>query len=279
MSEERPVEDLVTWELDDDGIATITIDRADKGNSLTMDMRDRLADLFIDASGDLRVRVIVLAAAGDRHFCTGADVRGGSKREPKPRPEDAPDRATGDVARMIRIGWQRLIAAILDCDKPVIGRINGTAAGGGLHLALAPDLVIAADSARFISAFVRRGIAPDAGGAYLIPRLVGPQRAKQLMFFGDDLPASEAERWGLINRCVPADELDAAVDEWAARLAAAPTQAIVASKTMINRSLDSDRETAFLEEAYFQELVQGTHDAREGMMSFVERRDPEFKGW
>ena len=113
----------------------------------------------------------------------------------------------GDAARLIRTGWQRLVAAVLDCEKPVIAAVNATAAGGGMHLALACDLVIAAEEAKFIEVFVRRGIAPDAGGAYLLARLIGPQKAKELFFFGDDVPAREAERLGLVNKVVPRAEL------------------------------------------------------------------------
>jgi len=180
---------------------------------------------------------------------------------------------------MIRTGWQRLISAILDCEKPVIAAVNGTAAGGGAHLALACDLVVMAESARIIEIFVRRGIAPDAGGAYLLPRLIGPAKAKELVFFGDDVSAAEAERLGLVNKVVPADQLEKAVQEWAERLASGPTKAIGAAKWLINRSMDSDRATAFVEEAWAQELVNGTADAREGMTSFVERRSAEFQGW
>jgi 2-(1,2-epoxy-1,2-dihydrophenyl)acetyl-CoA isomerase len=180
---------------------------------------------------------------------------------------------------MIRYGWQRLITAILDCEKPVIAAVNATAAGGGMHLALACDLVLAAEEAKFIEVFVRRGIAPDAGGGYLLPRLVGPQRAKELFFFGDDLPAREAERLGLVNRVVPRVELTALVADWARRLAAGPTKAIGMAKFLANRSLDTDRATALWDEAVAQELVVGTEDSREGLAAFAERRSPVFKGW
>ena len=162
------VDDLIRSDVDG-GIARLTIDATDRGNSLTAAMRDRLADRFVEASADLRVRVVVLRGAGDRHFCTGAAL-GGPQPAGPPRPEGAPDRAAGDVARTIRTGWQRLVASVLDCEKPVIAAVNGTAAGGGAQLALACDLVVMAESAKFIEVFVRRGIMPDAGGCYLLPR-------------------------------------------------------------------------------------------------------------
>ena len=112
----------------------------------------------------------------------------------------------GDASRMIRRGWQRLVGALQDCEKPVVAAVNGTAAGGGAHLALACDLVVMAESARLIEVFVRRGIMPDACGAYLLPRMIGLHRAKELMFLGDDVGAAEADRIGLVNKVVPADQ-------------------------------------------------------------------------
>ena len=176
MADERPLTELIRTELDDAGVARITIDRPEAGNSLTADMRDRLTETFEELSATLGVRAIVLTGAGERHFCTGAGLGGAQKPEP-PRPEGAPDRALGDVARLVRRGWQRLVASILDCEKPVVAAVNGTAAGGGANLVLACDLVVMADSARLIEVFVQRGIIPDAGGCYLLPRIVGLQRA------------------------------------------------------------------------------------------------------
>jgi 2-(1,2-epoxy-1,2-dihydrophenyl)acetyl-CoA isomerase len=267
--------DLVRYELDG-GVARITIDRAEARNALTAQMRDRLTALLEEASADLHVRVVLLTGKATS-FCTGADLRGGQSRAP--RPTDAPDMAVGDVARLIRRGWQRLIEAVLDCEKPVVAAVNGTAAGAGAHLALACDLVIAAESARFIEVFVRRGIIPDAGGAYLLARLVGPQRAKELLFFGDDVPADRAVELGLVNRVVPDADLDTAVEEWVQRLVVAPTRALAQTKALVNRALESDRAGAFAEEASAQELIQGTADAQEGIRSYVERRQPKFHGW
>lgn len=259
------------------GIMTLTLDRQDTHNALDYLTREAIVERLAWASADLAVRAVILTGAGERAFCTGADLRVPVPAPPKP--EGAPPRAAGDAARVIRIGWQALITAVLDCEKPVIAAVNGTAAGAGFHLALACDLVIASETAKFVPVFVRRGIAPDAAGAYLLARLVGPQKAKELYFFGDDLPAAEALRIGLINRVVPAAELQGTAREWANRLASGPTKSIGMTKMLVNRALDLDREAALGEEAWAQEIVMTSEDAQEGIRAFVERRDPEFKGW
>lgn len=252
----------------DAGVAHLTLDRPEALNALTPDQRELLIELLADASADPDVRVVVVTGTG-RGFCAGADLRGGAA---------GGERVAGDVARMIRQGAQRLIAAVLDCEKPVIAAVNGTAAGLGAHLALACDLVLAAESAKFIEVFVRRGLVPDGGGAYLLPRLIGPHRAKELMFFGDALCAADAERLGLVNRVVPDAELDKTARDWAARLAVGPTRALALTKQLVNASLDGDRTAAFAAEAAAQEINMTTADAQEGVRSFVERRSPEYRG-
>ncbi len=259
------------------GVLWVTLNRPDMGNAMTADMNAQLATWVEEASADLSVRCLVIAGAGEKGFCTGADLR--ASRAPSPRPSGAPTPAMGEVARVIRIGWQRLIGSLIDCEKPVIAAVNGTAAGGGMHLALACDLVVAAEGSRFIEAFVRRGIAPDAGGAYLLTRLVGLQKAKELLFFGEAISATEAERIGLVNRVVPRDELAQVVKQMAASLAQGPTKAIGAAKWLANRALETDRSTSFWEEAMVQEMVQQSEDAHEGVKSFVERREPRYVGW
>ncbi|KUO10884.1 enoyl-CoA hydratase/isomerase family protein [Streptomyces sp. DSM 15324] len=249
-------------------VAFLTLNRPEALNALTGDLREQLIRTLSEASADPAVRAVVLTGAG-RGFCAGADLRGGA---------GAGERVAGDVARMIRLGAQRLIAAVLDCEKPVIAAVNGTAAGLGAHLALACDLVLAAESARFIEVFVRRGLVPDGGGAYLLPRLVGPQRAKELMFFGDAVGAADAERLGLVNRVVPDGELEKTAGEWAARLATGPTRALALTKHLVNTSLGTDRATAFAAEATAQEINMTTADASEGVTSFLERRAAEFRG-
>ncbi|MEU6508669.1 enoyl-CoA hydratase-related protein [Streptomyces sp. NPDC046942] len=250
-------------------VSYLTLDRPEALGALTPALRDRLIELLAEASADPETRAVVLTGTG-RGFCAGADLRGGGS--------GAGERVAGDVARTLRLGAQRLIAAVLDCEKPVIAAVNGTAAGLGAHLALACDLVLAAESARFIEVFVRRGLVPDGAGAYLLPRLLGPQRAKELMFFGDAVPAAEAERLGLVNRVVPDGELAKTAREWATRLASGPTRALALTKQLVNTSLDADRSAAFAAEAAAQEVNMTTADAGEGLRAFTERRSPEFRG-
>ncbi|MFF2957687.1 enoyl-CoA hydratase/isomerase family protein [Streptomyces sp. NPDC057963] len=262
-----PLDSLVLHATDN-GVSWITLNRAEAMNAVTWDQRERVIALLAGASADPAVRAVVLTATG-RGFCAGADLRGAPATG---------DRVPGDVARTIRLGAQRLIAAVLDCEKPVIAAVNGTAAGIGAHLAFACDLVLAADSAKFIEVFVRRGLVPDGGGAYLLPRLIGPQRAKELMFFGDPLPAAEAERLGLVNRVVPDEELAETAGAWARRLADGPTRAIALTKQLVNASQEADRATAFAAEAMAQEINMTTQDACEGVASFVERRTAKYRG-
>ncbi|MFC9927149.1 enoyl-CoA hydratase/isomerase family protein [Streptomyces sp. NPDC127190] len=249
-------------------VAYVTIDRPEALGALTPAMRDRITELLAEASADPEVRAVVLTGTG-RGFCTGADLRGAPA---------AGERIPGDVARTLRTGAQRLIGAVLDCEKPVLAAVNGTAAGLGAQLAFACDLVLAAESARFVEVFVRRGLVPDGGGAYLLPRLVGVQRAKELMFFGDTVPAAEAERLGLVNRVVADAELAKTARAWATRLATGPTRALALTKHLVNTSLDTDRASAFAAEAWAQEINLSTADAREGLRAFAERRNAEFRG-
>jgi 2-(1,2-epoxy-1,2-dihydrophenyl)acetyl-CoA isomerase len=272
---DRPLEEQLLHRVEG-AVAWITLNRPEAQNAITPDQRNRLIELLRDAGSDLAVRAVVLTATG-KGFCTGADLR--VTRAPVARPEGAPDRAAGDVSRLLREGSQRLIAALLDCEKPVIAAVNGTAAGIGAHMAFACDLVIAAQSARFIEVFVRRALVPDGGGAYLLPRLVGPQKAKELMFFGDFLSAKDAQQLGLVNKVVADRDLEVHAREWAEKLAEGPTRALSLTKWLVNRSLESSRAEAFDDEALAQELNMGTLDAQEGVKSFVERREPDFRGW
>lgn len=274
---DAPLEEQLQHRVEN-SVAWITLNRPESGNAITPDVRNRMIDLLDEASGSLAVRAVVITAAGPKHFCTGADLRA-NRPAMVQEVEGAPDRPVGTAARMIRTGIQRLISAILDCEKPVLCALNGTAAGGGAQIAIACDLIVAADNARIIEVFVRRGLIPDGGGCYMLPRRIGLQKAKEMVFFGDDLGAAEAERIGLVNKVVPAGELEATAKEWAERLASGPTTTIGLAKRLLNRSLDVDRASAFAEEQWGVELVGHTVDQGEGVASFVERRPTEFKGW
>jgi 2-(1,2-epoxy-1,2-dihydrophenyl)acetyl-CoA isomerase len=255
----------------ENGVGWIVLNRPEARNAMNAEMRQLYLDALQRCGGDPDIRAVVLTGTG-KGFCTGADLSGaraaGGQGGP-PHPG-----ATRDAMRPS----QRVIRALWDLEKPIVAGVNGVAAGLGAHLAYACDLVIAADDARFIEIFVRRGLAVDAGGGFLLPRHVGLHRAKELVFFGDDLTAQEAERLGLVNRVVPAAELEKAVREWAERLAQGPTFAIGLSKRLLNRSLQADMDTLFVEEAFTQALVAGSEDMREGMRSFMEKRAPAFKG-
>jgi 2-(1,2-epoxy-1,2-dihydrophenyl)acetyl-CoA isomerase len=249
-------------------VAWITLNRPEQRNAVNADMRDELIHVFTDARMNAEIRALVVTGAG-KGFCTGADLSGPRREGPT---------GPGVTREIMKSSSQRLIRSLWDLEKPVIAAVNGVAAGLGSHLAFACDFVIAASEARFIEVFVRRGIAVDAGGAFLLPRLVGLQKAKELIYFGEDLSAADAMACGLVSKVVAADQLRAAAREWAEKLAQGPTLALGMSKRLLNRSLESDIDTALEEEALAQTIVTQSEDTREGMMAFMERRAPKFKG-
>ena len=266
MADEQPGIEVVT---DDDGVRRITIDRADVGNSLSPLARDALADAFLSADRDPAVRAVLLTAAGSRHFCTGAGLSADS------RPAE---RRPGDIARLLQQGWQRLIGAILDCAKPVVAAVNGTAAGAGASLVLASDLVVMSETARLIEPFVARGILPDSGAVFLLTRIVGLRRATELLMLGEPVDAARCEQLGLVNRVVAAEAVYPTALELARRLAAGPTVMLSLTKRLLAVSSESGRDRAFTEEAWAQEIVSTSHDLQEGLRAFVERREPRFRG-
>jgi 2-(1,2-epoxy-1,2-dihydrophenyl)acetyl-CoA isomerase len=258
------------------GVLTLTLDRPEAGNAINATQREALLEQLARADEDAAIRVVVLAARG-RFFCTGADLRGTPPSPP--RPEGAPERLVGDIRRTLMRAALRLVSAVLDCEKPVIAAVQGTAAGLGAHLAFACDLVVASEDATFIEVFARRGLLADALGTWLLPRMVGLQRAKELVLLAEDVPARRAYEIGLVTRVVPADGLDDEVRRLADQLAAGPTRAFTADKFLLNRSFDVDRHTLAAEEAWLVDALAATHDAQEGVASFVERRTPHFRGY
>ena len=276
MSYEENLSEKVQFEIIDQ-VAWITINNPDKGNAMSPGMRDRMTGLFESLNGQFDARAVVLTATGQKLFCPGADISVG--REYAQRPDDAPALAVGEPRRMMLRGQHPLMSSILDCELPVIAAVNGTAAGMGVHLALMCDLVLMADHAKFIEVFARRGLVPDAMGTWILPRLIGPMKTKELMFFADDIPADYALELGLCNKVVSGEELIPSAMEWAVRLATGPTKAHMFTKWLVNRSLDVDRRTITEEESWAVELNNGTMDAQEGVNSFRERRDPNWRGF
>ncbi|MGB1678169.1 MAG: enoyl-CoA hydratase/isomerase family protein [Acidimicrobiales bacterium] len=276
MSYEEDLSEKVQFEIIDQ-VAWITINNPDKGNAMSPGMRDRMTGLFESLNGQFDARAVVLTATGQKLFCPGADISVG--REYAQRPDDAPALAVGEPRRMMLRGQHPLMSSILDCELPVIAAVNGTAAGMGVHLALMCDLVMMADHAKFIEVFARRGLVPDAMGTWILPRLIGPMKTKELMFFADDIPADYALELGLCNKVVAGEELIPTAMEWAVRLATGPTKAHMFTKWLVNRSLDVDRRTITEEESWAVELNNGTLDAQEGVNSFRERREPHWRGF
>ncbi len=249
-------------------ICWVTLNRPEQRNAVNAQMRDELLQVLSDAQMSPDVRAVVLGGGG-KGFCTGADLSG---------PRAVGPSGPGATRLIMKASSQRLIRTLWELEKPTLAVVHGVAAGLGAHLAFACDLVLASTEARFIEVFVRRGLAVDAGGAFLLPRLVGVRRAKELVFFGDDLHAEEAARWGLVNRVLPPEQLEATAREWAQRLANGPTVALAMSKRLLNRSLESDLDTALEEEGLAQCIVAQSEDIQEGVRSFFERRPPNFRG-
>ena len=276
MADERPLDEQVRLEYRD-AVAWITIDRPEAGNALNPPCRDRVRDILSGLNTSHRARCAVITGAGDRFFCTGADLRH-SYGDPD-RSADVPDRVVGDARRMMLDGQHSLFAALLDCDVPTVAAVNGTAAGMGSHLALACDLVIAGDRAKFVEVFARRGLVPDALGAWLLPRIIGVRRTMELFLLAEDLTAERAHTYGLVNRVVPHEDVPTAAAEWAERLASGPSRSFALTKWLVNRSLDADRATMAHDEAVAVELNSGTEDAAEGVAAFGERRAPQWRGY
>ena len=269
-------EEELTSELRD-GVLWLTINRPDASNSIPFYVRDRLIEHFRDAHTDLAVRCIVLTAAGERHFCTGSDLR---VRPPMPpKPEGAPEFVAGSAVNMMRTGFQQLMERMQDCQKPIIVALNGTAAGGGAMLTLAADLVIAAETAKIVDVFGKQALIPDGGFLYLLPRIVGTHKAAQIVFLGDTISATEAAELGIVNRVVPADQLHAAAEEWATRIAAKPTKVLGWAKKLLHDATEIPRTATLENEAVFIELNQGTDDGKERMAAMMEKRDPVWRGW
>ena len=252
----------------DGGVVTLTIDRPERKNAITGEMWRGLAEIFDDLATRRDDRVLVITGAGDA-FCSGADLTAAAAG-------DAPSGAGASVASMRMVG--RAALRLHELPLPTIAAVNGVAAGAGCNLALGCDLIVASDRARFTEIFARRGLALDFGGSWLLPRLVGLHRAKELAFLADIIDAAEAERIGLVNRVVPHDRLFVEVDALAVRLAAMPPLQLAVIKRQLNDGSRHTMAEAIEFEDVAQALMFSSSDTAEAMIAFVEKREPRFTG-
>ena len=254
---------------EENGIATMTLNRPDKMNAFSPGMQDSMYRVVENVSRDETVRVLIITGAG-RAFCSGADVKAMAEGFDRPAPQERPREPVTE-----RISLHVLMQK---CEKPIIAAVNGAAAGGGLDLALACDIRIASDKARFAELYIRRGMIPATGGTYYLPRLVGIDKACQLIWTGDMIDAREAERIGLVTTVVPHEELENATRELAEKLAKGPPRAIQKSKRAIYQGLDMDLESTLKHVNSLVRELQQSDDHKEGARAFVEKREPVFRG-
>jgi 2-(1,2-epoxy-1,2-dihydrophenyl)acetyl-CoA isomerase len=248
-----------------EGVLTLTLNRPDALNSFNVEMKEALLAALKDAGRDKTVRVVLLTGAG-RAFSAGQDLK------------ERQDPGAADLGTELRLRYNPIILAMRRLEKPVIGAINGVAAGAGISVALACDIRIASESASLIEVFGRVGLVPDTGSSWFLPRLVGYARAAEMSFTSDPVDAATAERIGLVNRVVPADQLMAEASALATRLAKSAPIALALAKRALNRSLESTLEQALEFEAELQAIAGRSKDYAEGVAAFVDKRPASFTG-
>jgi enoyl-CoA hydratase/carnithine racemase len=251
----------------DGGVLTLTLARPDARNALSLSLIKELTAALHEAETQKAARCLVITGKGSA-FCAGGDIK------------EMKERAGKAVATKERLqgGLNKIAHSIFNMEKPVVAKVNGDAAGAGFNLALACDIVYAADTARFHASFIKVALIPDVGGSWTLPRRVGLHRAKEMLFLGESVAAADAEKMGLINRAVPAAQLDTFVNGIAHTLAAQPTKTIGLAKRAMHRGLASTFEEALEHEAYAQGYCFSTADHVEGTEAFFEKRPPNFKG-
>ena len=247
----------------DNGIVTVTLNQPRKKNAIGFEMWQQLADVFREVGANPEDRAMILTGAGG-NFCSGADLTGGS------------DDPRHQLDKMQYFGFAGL--ALHEMPTPTIAKIDGVAIGAGLNLALGCDLTVATDRARFSEIFAQRGLSLDLGGSWVLPRLVGLHKAKELALLAEIIDAKEAERIGIVNRVVSPGEIDEFVQGWAMRLASGPPLALQMSKRMLNSSLQMSLSEMLHWEGMAQTVNGFTQDGREAMAAFMEKRPPSFKG-
>ncbi len=259
-----PTYQTIQYELKD-GICTIMLNRPDVYNAFNEQMKKELNEALKEAEKNPAARCVVLRGAGDKAFCSGQDLK---------------EHAAGkrSLKESLEKSYNPMIRKIRTMEKPVIGMINGVAAGAGCSLALACDMRIMSTTAKLIEAFIRIGLVPDSGSHWFLSRLAGMAKAFEYAATGRDISAEEAERVGLVNKVVPPENLEDETMSIARQFAQAPTRAIGLIKRALNKALSSDLETILAYEAYFQQIASETEDHQEGIKSFLEKREVKFKG-
>jgi 2-(1,2-epoxy-1,2-dihydrophenyl)acetyl-CoA isomerase len=249
----------------ENGIATVTLNRPEVYNALNDEITFELQDAFRETGKDDSIRVVILTGQG-KAFCAGQDLKASSSVEKRSFMDSLHKR------------YNPLIRVMRGLPKPVICRLNGVAAGAGCSIALACDMIIAAENATLIEVFINIGLVPDSGSSFFLPRLTGMAKAFELCTMGSRIKADEAVKLGLINRCVPEDQLDSVVKEHADYFSNAPTKAIGLIKKMLNKSAHATLDEMLDYEAYCQEIAGSSSDYREGVAAFIEKRKPRFTG-
>lgn len=251
-----------------EGVAWITMNRPEVLNAWDLEMMHDLVKVLIEIKDDEEVRAVVITGAG-RAFSAGGDVKMQQRALDKP--------PAVKLERIIAV--QQICRQIVDMEKPIIAAVNGLAVGAACGITLACDIRIASENASFGELFIKRGLVPDTGSPFFLPRFIGIAKAKELIFSGDIIDAREAERIGLVNKVVPADKLEQETTKLATRLARGPTKAIGLAKIMINKSLATDLETSLNYAIQAQTICYDTEDHAEATRAFFEKRAPQFKGY
>ncbi|MFW6096590.1 MAG: enoyl-CoA hydratase-related protein [Chloroflexota bacterium] len=249
-----------------DGVATITLNRPDSLNAFNSQMIGETTDAFKQGGRDADVRCVLITGAG-KGFSSGQDLKEVQERD-------------GDfsIADHLRQGYNRLVRRMITLEKPIVGAINGVAAGAGCGVALACDIRVASEKASFMLAFSRVGLIPDTGSTWLLTRLIGYARAYEMAITADRVPAEKALAWGMVNKLAPAEQLMEIAQAWALKLAEGPTRAFGLTKRAMLRSFNLTLEEALEYEAMLQGAAAQTEDNREGVRAFIEKRQPQFKG-
>ncbi len=258
--------------IDANGVMSITLSRPDAKNALTIAMRDGIVSALQTARTESSVRAVLVCGAGDA-FCSGMDLSASTVMQ-----AGTAEFRTRSTSEALRQGVQAFIRALWELDKPTVAAVHGAAVGPGAHLALACDFVVVQPRTRFVWTFPKWGLVVDAGGAYLLPRLVGLAKAKALVMLGESIFGEEAVSLGLAYDCVSAPEVHAAAYALAKKLAAGPTRSLGLSKRLLNAAFETDLNASLELEGHFQALATTSPDLLEGMAAFRERRDAVFHG-